>query len=562
MPAVSWFHTVFSPPAFLSLIFLLAGCGGEREKADFVWLLGAEPETIDPGTVSGQPGGRVARNLFEGLVYNHPRDLRPVPGMARSWEISEDGRTYTFHLRQTVWSDGTPVTAHDFVYSWERVLNPATAAKYANMLYPVQNAQEYNRGDVTDPAALGLYAPDDSTLIVTLHSPCAYFLDLCCFYTLLPVPRHAVEAFGEDWIRPENMVSNGPFTLDEWLLNQKIVFRRNPLYWDSENVALNLTEAMTSDNINASFNLYMSGILDWVDSGAVPLFVVPELLKRPDFHVAPYLASFFYRFNLTRPPFDDVRVRRAFVLATDNQAITRYVLRAGQIPAHSLVPPGMAGYTEARIPPRNVEEARRLLAEAGYPNGEGFPHVELLFNTSESNKQIVEVLQQQWKDALGVHVELVNQEWKVFLATQRATDYWISRGGWIGDYLDPNTFLDLWTSENGNNRTGFADPAFDALIDRAARTLDPAERMALLHEAEDWVINREVLVIPVYYYVVQNLYDERDFEGLTPNLLNLINLRSVKPLRGHRGRPRETRMEREPVAEEPRTPVARGQRSG
>jgi oligopeptide transport system substrate-binding protein len=185
-----------------------------------------------------------------------------------------------------------------------------------------------------------------------------------------------------------------------------------------------------------------------------------------------------------------------------------------------------------------VEEARRLLAEAGYPEGRGFPQAEVLFNTSEAHKQIAEVLQEQWREALGVKVELVNQEWKVYLATTQAQDYWMARGGWIGDYLDPNTFLDLWTSGNGNNRTGFADPDYDALIARAARTLDPAERMRLLRDAEQWILDREMIILPIYYYVVQNLYDERDFAGLTPNLMNILELKAVKPLRGHRGRPR------------------------
>jgi len=315
-------------------------------------------------------------------------------------------------------------------------------------------------------------------------------------------------------------------------------------------------EGITSDNINANFNLYMSGILDWADASAVPLYIVPELLDRADFHVAPYLNTYFYRFNVTRPPFDDVRVRRAFYLAMDPERITKYVTKAGQEPAHSLVPPGLPGYTEVRLPERNVEEARRLLAEAGYPGGKGFPHAELLFNTSESHKQIAEVLQQQWKEALGIEIELVNQEWKVFLATTRSLDFYMARGGWIGDYLDPYTFLDLWLAASGNNRTGFDDPGYEALLGRASRTLDPVKRMELLHEAEDWVLNREQIVMPIYTYVVQNLYDDRDFEGLTPNLLNLINLKSVRPLRGHRGHPREKHLPREPEAAALGTPVA------
>ena len=523
----------------LFLTLFISACSPDSRPPDFAYLLGAEPETIDPTLSSGQPEGRVARTIFEGLTGNDPVDLHPVPGMARSWDITPDGLVYIFHLRSAVWSDGHPVTAHDFAYAWQRLLEPKNAARYANMLYPVANAEAYNKGTLTDVSKLGFKAEDDSTFVVTLKSPCAYFLDLCAFYTLLPVPRATIEKYGDDWIKPEHIVTNGPFLLGEWILNRHIRFLKNPRYWDAEHVYLNVADAYTSENINANFNLYMTGVLDWLDSGGVPLFVIPELKQRSDFHVAPYFNTYFYRFNVTRPPFNDARVRKAFFLAMDASAITQYVLRAGQEPAHSLIPPGIPGYTEAQLPKRNIEEAQKLMAQAGYPNGQGFPKAEVLFNTSESHKQIAEVLQSQWKEALGVKVDLVNQEWKVYLNSVQTLDYWMARGGWIGDYLDPNTFLDMWTSKNGNNRTGFDDPAYDALIERASRTLDPAERMGLLNQAENWILNREMIILPIYYYVVMNLYDPEDFSGLTPNLQNQIMLKGIKPLKGHRGRPRD-----------------------
>ena len=524
---------------YLCLPLFIGACSRDTHPPDFAYLLGAEPETIDPTLCAGQPEGRVAGTLFEGLTVNDPVDLHPLPGIARSWDITPDGLVYTFHLRSAAWSDGHPVTSHDFAYAWQRLLEPKNAARYATMLYPVANAEAYNKGTLTDASALGFKAQDDSTFVVTLQSPCAYFLDLCAFYTLLPVPEATIEKYGDDWIKPEHIVTNGPFLLGEWILNRHIRFLKNPRYWDAEHVYLNAADAYTSDNINANFNLYMTGVLDWLDSGGVPLFIVPELKRRSDFHIAPYFNTYFYRFNVTRPPFNDARVRKAFFLAMDASAITDYVLRAGQQPAHSLIPPGIPGYTEAQLPKRNIEEARKLMAEAGYPNGQGFPKAEILFNTSEAHKQIAEVLQSQWKEALGAKVDLVNQEWKVYLNSVQTLDYWMARGGWIGDYLDPNTFLEMWTSQNGNNRTGFADPAYDALIDRASRTLDPAERMRLLNQAENWILNQDMIILPIYYYVVMNLYDPEDFDGLTPNLKNQIVLKAVKPLRGHRGQPRD-----------------------
>lgn len=256
----------------------------------------------------------MARNVFEGLVYNSEEDLSPQPGMATHWELSEDGLVYTFHLREATWSDGAPVTAHDFEFSWKRTLDPLVASKYANMLYPLEGAEAYNSGETTDPGTVGVRALDDRTLEVRMHSPCGYFLDLCCFYTLLPTPQHVVEKYGENWIKPEYIATNGPFELEEWLLNRRIRLRKFEGYWNAENVALDVVDCVPSDNINANFNLYMSGVADWGDASSVPNYVIPELMKRGDFHVSPYLATYFYRFNVNRPPWTMCGCARRFFL--------------------------------------------------------------------------------------------------------------------------------------------------------------------------------------------------------------------------------------------------------
>ncbi len=508
-------------------VLLLAGCGFDEEPADFRFL-NPEPETIDPGRVSGQAGGRIASALFEGLCVRRHPDLQAIPAVAETIETTPDGRVWTFHLRDTVWSDGRPLSSEDFRFAWTRLLAPKTAARYANLLFAVKGARAFNRGEFTDPSRLGLRCPDPRTFVVELEHPVPYFLDLCAFYSLLPVPKHVVEAHPDLWIRPEFIVSNGPFVLDQWLLHRRIRMRRNPRYWNADAVTLEIVDAIAGDHANTNFNRYASGGLDWVDSDGVPAALVDRLSRRPDWHTAPYLSTYFYRFNLRRPPFDDRRVRQAFYFAVDAQSICTNVLRGGQLVAHSLVPPGLPGYQEVHLEGYDPDRARRLLAEAGYPDGEGLPKIELLFNTSESHRQIAEVLQQQWREILGARVELRNMEWKVFQATVQRGDYQIARGGWIGDYLDPSTFLDIWESGSGNNRTGFRSSVYDSLLQEAATTVDPAERMRQLHQLESIVTVQECIILPIYTYVVTNLYDASKWEGLEPTLLNTLHLGQLR----------------------------------
>ena len=434
-----------------------------------------------PGSWPDSPTGASPPNIFEGLAYRDGNaDLRLRPGVARAWDVSEDGLTYTFHLRpEARWSDGRPVTAHDFTYAWTRVLTPSIAARYATLLYPVENAEAFNRGDLSDPARLGFRAVDDTTFMVRLHSPCAYFLDLCAFYTLLPVPRWTIEAHGDAWIKPGNIVSNGPFLLTEWTLNRRIRLAQESAVLERGVDRARRHRRPHQREHQRHFNLYMSGVLDWADAGAVPLFVVPDLLERADFHVAPYFNTYFYRFNVTRPPLDDVRVRQAICLATDRDAITRYVTRAGQVPAYSLVPPGLPGYTIARQPERNVEEARRLLAEAGYPEGRGFPQ-------RGTPLQHVGVAQADRRGAAaameggpgGRHpAREPGMEGVPGHHHRRSTTGWPAGDG-SATISTPTRFSTSGPRPSGNNRTGFADPEYDALIARAARTLDPEARLA------------------------------------------------------------------------------------
>jgi oligopeptide transport system substrate-binding protein len=509
----------------LLVVVLLGGCSGGGSSAApashqgpryfgnvrppdddvFTYNNGAEPERIDPGVISGQPDGRVVRTIFEGLTTPDPKTLEPEPGQAERWEISADGRTYTFHLRPgLVWSDGTKLTAEDFRWSWIRVLRPETASRYASFLYPVENAQAFNAGQITDERSVGLSAPDESTLVVRLAQPTSYFLFTTQYYTLLPVPRPIVERYGQRWTNPGHIVSNGPFVLERWRQGDRFVFARNPLYWDVAHVRLKKVIALSVEDVNTCANLYKAGVVDWNPSGYVPAQYIPYLRQFADYHSGPYHGLYFFSVNVRRKPFDDVWVRRALAYSVDRAGIARDLLRRSREPWGNFTPKGYPGYEHPPGQTFDPERARECLARAGYPGGKGFPRISILFNTSEDNRRIAEAVQAMWKRILGIDVELSNQEWGSYLQATVSLQYDVTRRSWIGDYLDPNTFLGMMKSDDGNNRTGWANPDYDALVDEAARTLDPTRRFAILAKAEALLLD-QAPVIPIYHYSTTEL---------------------------------------------------------
>ncbi len=504
---------------------LLAGLTlAKEEPADFTFVSGAEPETLDPALMTGVLEGRLASALFEGLTTCNPRDLSAQPGMAERWEISDDGRVYTFHLREAKWSNGAPVTAHDFVYSWRRVLDPKTGASYAYQLYYVKNAKAYNEGELSDFAQVGIRADGDRKLVVTLERRTPFFLSLTWFMTLLPVNRQCIETHGETWTRPDAIVTNGPFLLQDWRINRRLRLRRNPEYWDAANVRSPVVDALTMEAPGAGFNMYETGGADLLTS--VPPQLVDVLMDRDDFHSSTYLGTYFYRFNVTRPPLDDVRVRKALTMSINREHVTRYVTKGGEVPAATFVPIDMPGYTSGRGLPFDPDRAKALLAEAGYPGGKGFPKIEIVFNTSDFHKSIAEVVQDMWRRHLGIDAQLVNKEWKVYLADTRALKYEVARSAWIGDYCDANTFLDMFVTDGGNNRTGWSDKRYDALIAAAADEPNPGRRMKLFQQAETILCTEGVPIAPIYFMTASNMY-RANVRGVYPNVLNLILLKWV-----------------------------------
>jgi oligopeptide transport system substrate-binding protein len=484
-----------------------------------------EPESLDPGIVTGVPEHRIISNLFEGLATNDPKDLSPQPGMARSWSLSKDGLVYTFTLRDAAWTDGRKVTAHDFVYAWERVLNPKSGAKYAQQLYYLKNGEEYNKGKVTDFAQVGVKAVDDRTLQVTLRCPTPYFLDLTTFYTLYPVPRWAIEAHGKDWVKPGKIVSNGPFRLASWVPQRELVLEKNPTHWDAASVKLARAVFIPIDDVNTAYKQFQAGDSDWLPT--VPPAQLDAAKQRPEYYVSPYLGTYYFRFNVNKPPFTDARVRKALSMAVDREALTKFVTRAGEVPTTTMVPAGMRGYEGVRGLPYDPAAAKKLLAEAGFPDGKGFPKVELVYNTHELHRVVTQAIQQMWKEKLGIQVDLANVEWKVYLARQSGLDYQMSRAGWIGDYVDPNTFLDMWISGGGNNQTGWTSKRYDELIAKAGcGTADPRERMKLLSEAEKILVVDEAPIMPLFTYVNKGLLS-RKVKGWHPNILDQHPLKAI-----------------------------------
>jgi ABC-type oligopeptide transport system substrate-binding subunit len=465
----------------------------------FTFNNGAEPEHLDPAVMSGQPDGRIARLCFEGLCSSDPQTLAPIPGLAYRWEIAPDGLTYTFHLRPNLtWADGHPLTSQDFLWSWRRVLAPETGSRYASFLFPVKNGEAYNDSTITDPSQVGLAAPDESTFVVTLEHPTAYFLELAAYYTTLPTPRHVIEKLGTNWESAKNLVGNGPFRIVQWKQKDRFVLVPNERYWDRANVRLEKIVALPIEENSTSTNLYKAGVIDWNPSGYVPKQVIPFVSHYKDFSGGPYHAIYFYSIVVTKKPFDNVWVRRALNYATDRESIAKYVLK-GTVPAWgNMTPMGYPGYHAPAPLTYDPVKARECLAKAGYPDGKGFPKFEILFNTNEDHRRIAEALQAMWKRDLHIPVTLSNQEWASYLSATTSKNYDIARRSWIGDYMDPNTFLTLWQTTDGNNRTGWSNARYDALVHGATSEPDNAKRLAMLSEAEAILLD-EGPVIPIYH---------------------------------------------------------------
>tara|TARA_R110002049_G_scaffold23490_59_gene82879 strand:- start:2554 stop:4185 length:1632 start_codon:yes stop_codon:yes gene_type:complete len=495
---------------------------------------GTEPQGLDPHVVTGIPESNIVKALFEGLAVKNPQTLESEPGVAQRWDISDDGLTITFHLNpEARWSNGDPMTAEDYVWSWQRALSPAMGNQYAYMLYPLVNAEAFATGKLDDFSEVGVKALDPHTLQVTLNAPTPYFIQLMDHYSTFAVHRPTIEKFGKaterftPWTRVDNIVGNGPFRLKEWKLNRRIIVEKSDTYWDSDNVALNGIEFYPVENIASEERMFRVGQLHYTNS--IPLDKIPVYRAMADspYVNAPYLGTYYYLLNTNEPPLDDVRVRQALSLAVDRQLLNDSVLHGTNVPAWGITPPGTLGYQPPKVFEYDVARARQLLAEAGYPDGEGWPGLELIYNTSESHLKVAVALQQMWKDALNIDVTLANQEWKVYLDSVDQMDFQMARRGWIGDYVDPNNFLDLFLCNGGNNNTGFCDPVYDEMItQQAPRAKTREERYAIFQAAETRLMEQMPL-IPIYTYTSNHLIHP-SVQGMPSNLMDYVNYKYVE----------------------------------
>lgn len=472
--------------------------------------LAADPETLDPQLNSTVGGSVILSNTFEGLV-TFDKDLKPAPGVAESWTISDDGLVWTFKLRENAkWSDGKPVTSEDFVYAWRRAVDPEVPCDYSYMFDLVKNGTKAYNGEVA-PEDLGVKAIDDKTLEVTLKAAASYMVEVFGFPTLFPVRKDIIEKDPEGWaFNPELAISNGPFKLASYTQNDVLTVVPNEHYWDKDRVKLDELNFVFIVEQSTALSAMEAGDLDGIDE--VPNQEIPRLqAENEDFIIAPYLGVYYYCFNLTKEPFDDVRVRKAFSKAIDRNAIVTTVTLGGQLPATGYVPSGVtfagedfreAGGDYGMDPmAAQVEEARKLLAEAGYPNGEGLPAITLQYNTSENHKKIAEAIQEMWNKNLNINMELVNMEARVHYPALEDGNFQVARAGWIGDYNHPMTFLDLLLSESGNNYTQVKNEEFDKYILEAKMASDEKKAAELMHKAEDLIMENQ-MVIPIYYYTL------------------------------------------------------------
>ena len=536
----------------MSLGMLLSGCGGTSAQSpspspsasapaestpaegfDMAVCIASEPQTIDPALNSAVDGAIMTQHMFEGLMkwsdsgnpVNEKGNMNYAAlaaGQAESYEKTDNGDgtvTYTFKIRSDAkWSDGQPVTANDFVYSWQRLANPLTAADYCYMIDMVQGYAAVNAGEA-DPTSLGVSAPDESTFVVNLTYDCPYFLEICAFPAAFPVRQDIIEAYGDTWTTDDNSshyISNGPWKLAEWVHDSYIKMVPNEYHYDAANLGPNSLTFQLMEDQNSMLAAYRSGDLQFIED--MPVDEIAGLLASGELNIVDYIGTYYVCYQTQAAPFDNALVRQAFTLAIDSKYIVEQVTQTGQVPATGFVPAGIydadpngddfrtvgGDYWDAPVDDAtyqaNCEKARQLLAEAGYPNGEGFPTVTYLYNTSDAHKAVGEALQQMWQEELGVTVQLQNQEWNAFLETRKKGEYQIARNGWIADYNDPCSFLDMWYTGGGNNDAQYSNPEYDAMIDAAKATSDPAERMSYFHKAEDIIIGQDWALGPIYFY--------------------------------------------------------------
>lgn len=507
--------------SFLSVVLFLSACSDKPlsnvKQGNIEQVLHVsnadEPRELDPHLSTGSPESNIHLALYEGLMAYHPKTLEIEPALAKSWEVSENGLVYRFNLRKSAkWSDGSAITADQIAWSFQRSLMPALASEWAYMKFFIKNAKAFHTNEINDFDLVGIRALDKHTIEFTLDNVTPFFIQLFAHPSYTPVHPPTVLMHGamdqavSNWTKPENWVGNGPFTLKEWKINQIVATEKNTHYWDAKNVKLNGVHFYPITDQQAEIRAFRSGQVHLTLSPQMATAKIAYYKKNApeSLRITPTYASYYYAFNTTRPPFNDVKVRKALAMAIDREAIVKTVTKAGEVPAYSIIPNNPNGYSPKKLFSYDPDKARILLAEAGFPNGKGFPDIELLYNTLESHRNVALAIQQMLSKNLGINIQLVNQEWKVYLNYKKNMQHDLTRSGWIADYLDPQNFIELQASYSGNNYTGWNNNEYDELISELKRTSDTSKRNTLFERANA-ILTKEMPILPLYLYSDANL---------------------------------------------------------
>ncbi|MBC7883453.1 MAG: peptide ABC transporter substrate-binding protein [Anaerolineae bacterium] len=487
---------------------------------------GAEPRSFDPHKSIAYAEGHIYLNIFESLTSRDPKTLEAMPALATGWESKDDARTWVFHLRKgATFTDGKAITAQDFVWSWQRLVNPANASPYVFAALPIKNAQAVFDGKLP-LSQLGVRALDDNTLEVNLEQPTPIFPKLASAWAFVALPRHVIERYGDAWSRPEHLVSNGPFQVADYRPYDQVVLTKSPTYWDHDQVRLDKIVLLPVSDQSQNTNLYRAGELDIVRNLYLPDALIPALSKRKDFRSGSFFGAYYLEFNVKHKPFDDIRVRRALNLAIDREAITsRYLKVLNMQPACSVVPPILSGYSAPRCTMYNPKRARALLVEAGYPGGKNFPAVSIDIINHGTTITASQAIQRMWKEQLGIHVNIQMEESQTHMARAESRNFSILSGGWIGDYMDPAAFLDLYIDTNSNNHTDWKDSEYIALMKKAEGAADIKQRLYWMHAAEARLIDQAPLA-PLVFMGTQSM-QKPWVKGLYANPLGQNSFKSV-----------------------------------
>lgn len=509
------------------LITGLSACGTQRAgplKDTLRMNLGTEPPSLDWHQATDNTSLEVLTNLMVGLAQFR-NDLSCAPGCAESWEVLDNGKRYVFHLRKDAkWSDGKPIVADDFRYSWIRLLTPETAAPYAFFLYDVENAVEFNAGKIKDAALLGISCPDEHTLEVRLKKPAAYFVNLTTMCSLFPMRKDIIEKYGNRWTEPAHIVVNGPFTLKSWQHEYKMELAANPYFFEGA-PKIKLVQMFMIPEQATAYALYENDQLDYVDNHSIPTPEVQHNLNNPEFLNIPLVKTYYVGFNVKKKPFDDKRIRRAISLSIDRTVFPK-ILRRQERPSATFIPEGFCGYTAKEPPHLDPIEAKKLLAEAGYPDGKGFPRVEIFYSTRDDNKMVMEAVQDQLKQNLGLHVELSNQEFKVFMNSLYRDPPAVFFGNWGADFGDPETFGNVFASYNGNNHTRWTSKEYDRLIEKAEEEQDMKKRLEFYQQADHLLCSDEAAVATVFN-ATENILCKPWVHGVVMDKIDLLFIKDA-----------------------------------